>query len=104
MFLPSASIFWLRRREENSKGGRESLKSRRHSSSLQLNKLKKYCRSVRAAVLIMYEILSRYDYFLSISVTQPWVSGILPHWRPVRVLYSFMVSSPIPLFTDLSPR
>lgn len=41
MFLPSALIFWLRRPEENSKDGRESLKSRRLSSSLQLNKLKK---------------------------------------------------------------
>ena len=31
----------------------------------------------------------------STGTTQPWVSGMVPHWMPVRVSYSFWVSWPI---------
>ena len=31
----------------------------------------------------------------STGTTQPWVSGMVPHWMPVRVSYSFWVSAQI---------
>ena len=42
---------------------------------------------------------------LHTGTIQPLVSGSLPHWMPVRVSYSFCVSSPIlpPLMKTLSP-